>query len=114
VTQDRTALVNELIDFSRPIAKVLEDLAVFGWDSDEKLSTLEPANLESVLNRFLSGELSAADVEDWANAIECRDDIGLGQAAADAFHGLANPLFFRPLTRQSAAMLVAALHGSAT
>jgi hypothetical protein len=91
-------------------------LAVFGWDSDEELIALEPAHALSVLSRFLASELSATEVEDWANAIECREDIGLTQEApiTDALFELANPLITRPLTRQSATDLVAKLNGAAT
>ena len=116
MTGTRTSQLKELLHFSRPVADVVSDLSAFGWDSDEVLATLEPAHISTVLNRFLSGEISATDVEDWANAIECREDIGLiqGSPVADALDELANPLLTRPLTRQSAAEWVAALSGAAT
>jgi hypothetical protein len=112
----RTSQLEELLHFSRPVADVLSDLSAFGWDSDEELVILEAAHISTVLNRFLSGEISVTDVEDWANAIECREDIGLleGAPVADALDELANPLLTRPLTRQSAAEWVAALGGAAT
>jgi hypothetical protein len=116
VSGTRTFHLEELLQFSRPIAGVVSDLSAFGWDSDEELVTLEPSHISAVLNRFLSGEISVADVEDWANAIECREDIGLIQESpvADALDELANPLLTRPLTRQSAAEWVVALSGAAT
>lgn len=106
MTQDRIVLVKELVGFSRSVADVLQDLAVFGWDSVNELVSLEPASIEAVLNRFLCGELSVDDVEGWANAIEGRDDIGTTQIAADVISELANPVLTRPLTRQSALALV--------
>jgi hypothetical protein len=114
VTQDRTATVTELVAFARPVADILQELAAFGWDSHQELTTLQPAHVEAVLNRFLSGELSATEVEDWANAIECRDDIGFDRVAADAVDELANPLLTRSLTRQSAVAMVGTLQGAAT
>ena len=116
MTDTRASHLGELLQFSRPIADVAKDLSVFGWDSDEDLITLEPAHALSVLIRFLANELSAIEIEDWANAIECREDIGFDQesAVAAALFELANPLITRPLTRQSATDLVAKLHGAAT
>ena len=112
----RTSQLKELLHFSRPVAEVVSDLSGFGWDSEAELATLEAAHISTVLNRFLSGEISAADVEDWANAIECREDIGLlpGSPVTDALDELANPVLTRPLTRDSAAEWVAVLSGAAT
>ena len=116
MTDTRVSHLAELLNFSRPIADVAKDLSVFGWDSDEDLISLEPAHALSVLRRFLTGELSVVEVEDWANAIECREDIALDQEAsiAAAIFELANPLITRPLTRQSASDLVAKLNEPAT
>ena len=116
MTVTRTSRLKELLHFSRPVADVVGDLSAFGWDSDEELVTLEAAHISAVLNRFVSGDISDTDVEDWANAIECREDIGLLQESpvADALNELANPLLTRPLTRQSAVDWVAALSEAAT
>jgi hypothetical protein len=116
VIGSRTSQLKELLHFSRPVADVVSDLSAFGWDSDEELVTLEAAHISTVLNRFLAGDISAADVEDWANAIECREDIGLfqGSPVADALDELANPVLTRPLTRGSAAEWVVVLSGAAT
>jgi hypothetical protein len=94
----------------------VSDLSALGWDSDEELVILDAAHISTVLNRLLAGEISVADVEDWANAIECREDIGLlqGSPVADALDELANPVLTRPLTRASAAEWVVVLSGAAT
>ena len=116
MTDTRASHLAELLHFSRPIAEVARDLAVFGWDSEEDLITLEPVHALSVLSRFLASDLSVTDVEDWANAVECREDIGLdpeGLMAAVVFE-LANPLITRPLTRQSATDLMSKLNEAAT
>ena len=116
MTLVRISRLKELLHFSRPVTDVVSDLSDFGWDSDEQLVTLEGTHLSAILNRFLSGEISASDVEDWANAIECREDIGLPEDSpvVDALFELANPLITRALTRQSAADWVVALDRAAT
>lgn len=76
---------------------------------------MESEHISAILGRFLAGDISDTDVEAWANAIECREDIGFLQpsSVAEAIWELANPLLARPLTRQSAGELVATLHGAA-
>jgi hypothetical protein len=116
VTVNRISQLKELLQFSRPVADVVSDLSAFVWDSGEEFVTLQAAHISAVLNRFLSGEILDTEVEGWANAIECREDISFPQGApvADALDELANPLLTRPLTRQSATEWVAALSGAAT
>jgi hypothetical protein len=70
----RTVLVN-LICFSQPLAELEARLAQFPWDCDEPLVVLTTGHLRSVLDRFLAGEMTAEQVEEWANLIELRDDI---------------------------------------
>jgi hypothetical protein len=72
---------------------------------------LDATHISSVLDRFMAGELSSVQVKDWANCIKCRDGIKYDPAskAGLALHKLANPLLKCPLTRQSAAKLVATL-----
>lgn len=111
MTLARLSRLRELIHFSRPITDVVGELAAFGWDSDKQIVTLERVHLSAILKRFLSGEISATDVEDWANAIECREDIGLSEDApvAEVLFELANPLVTRALTSHSATKWVAVL-----
>ena len=111
----RASHLEDLLHFRRPLAEVTFDLSAFSWDSAEHLVTLQSEHIAAVLDRFLAGAISETDVEAWANAIECREDIGFLEASpiAEAIWELANPLLTRPVTRQSAAALVATLHGAA-
>jgi hypothetical protein len=56
-----------------------------------------------LISLFKRGSLSAADVEDWANALECRDDVGFSTSQAhELLHELANPLLTQPLSGERA------------
>jgi hypothetical protein len=54
--------------------------------------------------RMPEGSISAADVEDWANAVEGREDVGreagYESLLNDAIFELANPMLHEPLTRE--------------
>lgn len=111
VAINRTSHLQELLHFTRPIDDVVRDLSTFGWDSEKALVTLEAAHVSCVLDRYQSGDIDGKDVEGWANAIECRDDIGIPRDSpvAAILHALANPELTSPLTRQFVAECISVL-----
>jgi hypothetical protein len=90
---DRARLIGELLNYERSVQDVLAGLSTYGWDSDEPLRELKPSHVRHALHRFVLAELSAAQVEEWANAIECRDDIAYEPSSleGDTIFELANP-----------------------
>ena len=113
---DRTSALNALINFESPVPTVLEQLGRYPFDSEVGLVELRSTHIAATLERFIIGELGASEIESWANAIECRDDIELAQnsQAREAIHELANPLLTQPLTKLRAQWWVSRLHRSAT
>ncbi len=109
-TSRRSAVLRHLIAFDRPIEELIEDVPRLAWDCDALLVRLTRAHVEQVLRRHVAGELSAAEVESWANLIECREDIEFAPDTADVIDGLiyelANPLITRPLTIARAEQLL--------
>jgi hypothetical protein len=93
--RDRAQLLRALIAYELPIEPVLADLRAFGWDAPDALVVLIREDIVRILDRYLSGELGAAEVTHWANLVECRDDIafpGDDEAVlSDALFRLANP-----------------------
>ena len=71
----RRALLMSLIRADAPTQIVTAELAHFGWDSDVELVDLCAEDLRSVVGRFLRGEMTAGGLEQWADAVEGRDDI---------------------------------------
>ena len=87
----KTALEN-LIKFKLPIDQTISDLAQIEWDSEVKLVSLKAAQIQNTLQLFTQGTISASEVEAWANAIECREDIRIESSLInEALHELANP-----------------------
>ena len=107
----RESNLQELLQFARPIDDLTRALSAYAWDCPEPLVALSPIHVSSALQRYLVGELSAAQIEQWATAIECRDDVHYvpSSSAGLALHELANPLLTRPLTRHAATAMVATL-----
>jgi len=108
---DRETLVSELIGYSRKPAEIVASLATYKWDCPTPLAWVAPKDIASILSRYVNSELSARDVEDWANAVEGRDDIGYDPSAVAGvtLHELANPALVRQLNVQRATELIGQL-----
>ena len=101
----RRKTLQDLIELRKPLAELRAILAEFEWDCDQELVQLERQHLADVLKRYISGEISAEEVEKWANLIECRDDIDYAEVA-EFLHVLANPLLTDVLTPSVGAALM--------
>ncbi len=73
--KNRRQTLQELVTFSKPLEFIAKELSQFEWDYDGKPVTIKPVHIVNVLNRFLFGDLTAKELEDWANLIECREDL---------------------------------------
>ena len=109
---ERTDTLKALLSLNKPIEDINTTLSKFDWDSDE-LVVIEIDHIRQALKRYISGELNEAIIENWANAIECRDDVGLSEEAEDVIaaliHELANPELTQKLTPERAQVLVKSL-----
>lgn len=112
---DRARHIAELLGYERPVSDVLAALSPYGWDSDEPLGELKPSHLRHVLNRYVLAELSAKQVEEWTNAIECRDDIAYepNSLEGETIFELANPELMQQLDLDRARRLLLLLSAGA-
>jgi hypothetical protein len=103
---DRSGLLHQLLRLNRPVREVVGELRPFGWDSAQTLAELRREDIVQILERYLRGELTAAVVEEWANAVEGREDVAYERPHDDAIraaiHELANPYLARSLSPQTA------------
>lgn len=108
--QNRQQLITALVTFSEPIDPIIRELLTYSWDSDETLITLTPHIIIDILKRFENNELSAEDVNKWANAVELREDIAIEADSEDmvkqAIYLLANPEINLPIDHQLATRLM--------
>jgi hypothetical protein len=111
--RSRADTLKALLEFVEPRDQILADLHPFEWDSDVELATLLRANVIQILRRFVAGALTCDEVEDWANLVESREDIGFepGHDALvrDVVFQLANPLLNAAITPELAERLLARL-----
>ena len=99
----RAEVLKGLAEFQTSYDSLLNELQTFGWDwEEEPLLVLKPRHVISALNRFLGGSISAAQLEDWANIFEVRDDVQFEtKALQDFIFRLANPILNGAITTES-------------
>jgi len=100
----RREVLQSLLQLDRPLSEIKSRLASHRWDSETEIERLARSHCEAILNRFLNRELSEENVEEWANLVEGREDIGFEEGHEDTLRGLlhelANPLLEGFLTRE--------------
>lgn len=91
----RFKILSDLISFKEPIAVLSERLKTLGWDYEGPGFYVKSSEIRGVLNRFVSGEISVDELEEWANLIECREDLQFEDAKSEQIDHviflLANP-----------------------
>jgi hypothetical protein len=111
--RERSELVTLLVEGRFPIEPIRSELARYPWDAEEPLVVFQRKHVVAVLRRYLHGELSAAQVASWADALELRDDVGFPDQDAVALQRLifvlANPTVNGDLTFESARTLLASV-----
>ena len=113
---ERIEVLRDLVELREPILATIGRLRLFPWDSDAALVMLTSNDLIRILDRYLRRELSNIEVEEWAEALEGRDDIGyesqLGGTLRQIIFELANPLLTTPLGPAQARRLKEAIISS--
>jgi hypothetical protein len=101
---NRLGLVEDLLKNSKPLHKIVAQLATLSWDYEGDCVTLKRMHVFSILERYRLNQLSAEEVEYWANQIESREDIvfeeGWEQEIGDVIYQLANPELTRHLNQE--------------
>lgn len=102
----RIELLDSLFQFNQPLSDTLSLLSAFGRVSKGELLTLKRQHIAGILKRYVAGKLSPTEVEDWAIAIENREDIDYDPTCEDLLgeiiYELANPILTHPLSKGAA------------
>ena len=99
---ERAEALRSLIQYRQPLDSALSVLSSLGWDSKGPVVYLQRDDVARILDRFLAQEMTADQVTDWADLIECREDIGIlpgCEFLGDVIFRLANPNINGQITR---------------
>lgn len=94
----RKEALAKLFDFDNEFEQMKKELGQYDWDCDEELITITPLMVKTILMKVISDKIPFDRLEDWANFIECRDDIGFdGDSSTlikEIITSLANPYLY--------------------
>lgn len=72
---NRTQALQQIITFGEHRDDAVSALGQYGWDPEFDVINVDPSALLHVLNKYVQGNITADDLELWANFIECRDEL---------------------------------------
>src|SRR6059058_1573276 len=91
----RAEILQDLVRYEKPTEPLLNELKTFGWDwTGEPLVILRKDDIIRMIDRFLSAEITAAQLQEWAENLECREDVAFDPAGKE----LIDDMFFRLAT----------------
>lgn len=96
-----------LINFSKNISAIKSDLAKISFVSESELVTITKNTIANILNRVIDKEISYELLEEWANLIECREDIGYeDEILQEIIFELANPCLYGEIDERKICMIL--------
>jgi hypothetical protein len=102
----RAEILEELVRYETPSEPLMRELKSFGWDWIEEapLVILKKEHLLRILERFLADEISAAQLQEWAENLEAREDVAFDEKEDTLLDGvffrIATPSINEPLTKE--------------
>lgn len=103
---ERQDAVLELVDWRGALTDLRAALQDFPWDCEHSLVVLRPEHICRAIDRFLKDEVSAKELEDWAEAVEGREDIEYlashSEIISEALFQLSTPEANVPISKLSA------------
>ena len=110
---DHFSILKDLVSFSKPINELSNMLSQLDWDYEGQPFIVNASEIKSALKRFLAGECTAQELEDWANLVECREDLEFEEKQFEAIENvidcLANPVLQGEITPASCEDLLGSL-----
>ena len=95
---DEIGILLDLVHFKNNIDTLKNMLSQIGFDSETELVSMSRDDIVEILQRSLDKKISFLELEEWANLIECREDIGLeDEKTQEMIFKLANPYLYGKL-----------------
>ncbi|WDE11745.1 hypothetical protein [Thalassomonas haliotis] len=105
---NRFNTLTSLINFNKPISELSEELSKLDWDYEGTPLVVSGTDIKRVLQLYLDGECTAKELEDWANLIECREDLEFEEELIEEIiYKLSNPVLEGEVTIESCSKLLA-------
>lgn len=75
-SNDKKQILKNLIKFNKSLKNIKNEISNLNFDSKFELYIITKNDIKQILNRALKENIAFKELEEWANLIECRDDLG--------------------------------------
>lgn len=97
----KISILLDLVHFKNNIDTLKNMLSEIGFDSKTELVSMSRDDMVEILQRSLDKKISFLELEEWANLIECREDIGFeDEKTQEMIFKLANPYLYGKLNEK--------------
>lgn len=92
----------KVVSFDGSINELKVIISTLPWDSDEDIFIINEKILLNVLNKFINDNVVDFIIEEWANLLESREDIGYtNDLLKDIVDELANPVLYGQVNKET-------------
>jgi hypothetical protein len=99
--RSRIVILKDLVFYQGNIKIIEKELLQYPWDIENPLIKIVKNDLAFVLKKCFNNEISFEDITNWANAIECREDLDFeNEELQEIIFELANPEINGVLTKE--------------
>lgn len=103
----REKILRDLVYLNDDIVKLQIELVSYKWDVDNPIFIITNDVLHNVLSKLSNENISFDIIEEWANAIECREDLDFeNEILREIVIELANPTLFGQIDGQKVRQLI--------
>jgi hypothetical protein len=102
---NRAEALKQIVTFGADKEAAYSELVKFGYDSEIEYFVVYKHILETVLLMYLSDKITDDELEEWANFIECRDDLDY-EVIEGYIYKLANPYLVGDINKEQITKMV--------
>ncbi|MCG9881828.1 MAG: hypothetical protein MH472_14630 [Bacteroidia bacterium] len=107
----RKEILTDLILYRKELGTIQEELSIFAWDCNTPIVILTNTEIKEVFENYLNDNISNEELEDWANAIEMREDIGFDpDKIKEIIFNIANPILTESISKEKIELYIANLN----
>jgi len=99
--RNRKDILTDLICFNGNLTELQSELSQYSWDVEEPTLIISKADFSTVIKKCVDEKIIFDELENWANAIECRDDLDFEvEEMQEIIFELASPEINGEITKQ--------------
>jgi hypothetical protein len=110
---EKYKILEKVILLQDSIENLKEMISMLPWDSQEDIFIITKQILKEILINFIDTNQSFNVIEDWANILECREDIGYSNLVLkDIIDELTNPILYGEISKEKIKNIITILDNS--